>query len=48
LGSNTSLIVLGHIQSEEPGMQWLVHWLQPQLKGIKIIHLPSHDAFSWK
>ena len=48
LGINTSLIVLGHIQSEEPGMKWLVNWLQPQLKGIKITHLPSKDAFRWK
>jgi putative NIF3 family GTP cyclohydrolase 1 type 2 len=48
LGINISLIVLGHIQSEEPGMKWLVNWLQPQLKGIKITHLPSKDAFRWK
>jgi putative NIF3 family GTP cyclohydrolase 1 type 2 len=48
LGMNTSLIVLGHIQSEEPGMKWLVKWLQPQLKGIKVTHIPSLDAFRWK
>jgi putative NIF3 family GTP cyclohydrolase 1 type 2 len=48
LGMNTSLIVLGHIQSEEPGMKWLVKWLQQQLKGIKVTHFPSLDAFSWK
>ncbi len=46
-GSNTSLIVLGHIVSEEPGLEWLVQWLQPQLPGIKITHIPSKDAFSW-
>ena len=48
LGINTSLIVLGHVQSEEPGMKWLAKWLQPQLQGIKVTHLPSKDAFHWK
>jgi putative NIF3 family GTP cyclohydrolase 1 type 2 len=48
LGMNTSLIVLGHVQSEEPGMKWFAKWLQPQLHGIKVTHLPSNDVFSWK
>lgn len=45
--SKTSLLVLGHIASEEPGLEWLVQWLQPQLKNIRITHIPSGDAFSW-
>ena len=40
-----SLIVLGHSESEEPGMEWLVSWLQPQVKGIKVTHVPSHNPF---
>jgi putative NIF3 family GTP cyclohydrolase 1 type 2 len=40
-----SLIVLGHSESEEPGMEWLVSWLQPQIKGIKVSHVPSHYPF---
>ena len=40
-----SLIVLGHSESEEPGMEWLVSWLQPQVRGIKISHVPSHYPF---
>ncbi len=47
MGAKTSLIVLGHIVSEEPGLQWLVSWLQPQIPGIKITHIPSADAFTW-
>jgi putative NIF3 family GTP cyclohydrolase 1 type 2 len=47
MGGKTSLIVLGHIVSEEPGLQWLLQWLRPQLNGIKITHLPSKDAFKW-
>ncbi len=46
-GSKTALIVLGHIVSEEPGMEWLVQWLEPQIPEIKITHIPSTDAFSW-
>jgi putative NIF3 family GTP cyclohydrolase 1 type 2 len=40
-----SLIVLGHAESEEPGMEWLVSWLQPKVKDIKVSHLPSHYPF---
>jgi putative NIF3 family GTP cyclohydrolase 1 type 2 len=47
LGSKTSLIVLGHSVSEEPGMEWLVDWLQPKLEGIKVTHIASKNPFSW-
>ena len=47
MGSKTSLLVLGHIVSEEPGLEWLEKWLQPQLPGIKVTHVPSTDAFRW-
>ena len=40
-----SLIVLGHAESEEPGMEWLESWLQPKIKGIKVSHVPSHYPF---
>lgn len=47
MGLKTSLIVLGHIVSEEPGLEWLVEWLQPQIPGIHVTHIPSNDAFTW-
>ena len=47
MGGKASLLVLGHIVSEEPGLEWLVKWLQPQVPDIKITHIPSGDAFSW-
>lgn len=40
-----SLIVLGHSESEEPGMQWLVPWLQPKVGTIKVSHVPSNNPF---
>ncbi|MHA4810538.1 Nif3-like dinuclear metal center hexameric protein [Flavitalea flava] len=46
-GQETSLVVLGHSVSEEPGMEWLLPWLQPKVPGIKISHVPSGEAFSW-
>ena len=47
LGSKTSLIVLGHSVSEEPGMEWLVDWLQPKLDGIKVTHIASNNPFAF-
>jgi len=47
LGSKTSLIVLGHSVSEEPGMEWLVDWLQPRIEGIKVTHIVSNNPFTW-
>lgn len=47
LGKKIALIVLGHSVSEEPGMEWLVDWLQPKLDGTKITHVPSGNPFTW-
>jgi putative NIF3 family GTP cyclohydrolase 1 type 2 len=46
-GGKMSLVVLGHSVSEEPGMQWLLPWLQPKVPGVKITHVPSGDPFNW-
>lgn len=40
-----AFIVLGHAESEEPGMEWLVSWLQPKIPDIGITHVPSHYPF---
>jgi putative NIF3 family GTP cyclohydrolase 1 type 2 len=47
VGNKTSLIVLGHAVSEEPGMEYLVEWLQPKIDGIKITHIVSNNPFTW-
>jgi hypothetical protein len=41
------MVVLGHSFSEEPGMEWLVQWLQPKLQGIPIRHIASGEPFVW-
>ncbi len=47
LGGKTALIVLGHSVSEEPGMEWLQGWLQPQLPGVKVTHVVAGNPFTW-
>lgn len=47
LGGKTSLIILGHSVSEEPGMSWLAEWLQPKIPNIPITHIESGDPFTW-
>lgn len=46
-GKPTSLIILGHSVSEEPGMEIVTEWLQPRLPGLKITHIASGDPFTW-
>jgi putative NIF3 family GTP cyclohydrolase 1 type 2 len=47
MGEQRSLIVLGHAQSEEPGMQWLVSWLQPKIPGVTVSHVAANNPFTW-
>ncbi len=45
MGRETSLLILGHANSEEPGMEYLVEWLQPRLPDVPVHHVPSGDPF---
>jgi len=47
LGGKTALIILGHTLSEEPGMEYVVEWLQGKFPEIPIAHIPSGDPFTW-
>jgi putative NIF3 family GTP cyclohydrolase 1 type 2 len=46
MGTNMALIVLGHAESEEPGMEWLAPWLTSRVKDVKVTHVPSHNPFT--
>ncbi|MEO5979415.1 MAG: Nif3-like dinuclear metal center hexameric protein [Chryseolinea sp.] len=46
MGTKMSLIVLGHAESEEPGMEWLAPWLTSRIKDVKVTHVPSHSPFN--
>jgi putative NIF3 family GTP cyclohydrolase 1 type 2 len=48
LGRKRGLIVLGHANSEEPGMEWVAHWLRGLLPGdIPVTHVPAGDPFRY-
>jgi putative NIF3 family GTP cyclohydrolase 1 type 2 len=47
LGKRLSMIVLGHAYSEEPGMEYLVQWLEPKIPGIKITHIATEATYTW-
>lgn len=47
-GEKLSLIVLGHQPSEEPGMEYLVTWLQPKVPNLTVTHVPARNAFVWQ
>jgi len=45
LGKDKALIVLGHANSEEPGMRWLVEWLRLRVPDVSVTHVPVGDPF---
>jgi hypothetical protein len=47
MGLKRSLIILGHERSEEPGMQYLVDWLQPRFPEVPVTHIPSGDPLQF-
>jgi putative NIF3 family GTP cyclohydrolase 1 type 2 len=46
-GDNLSLVVLGHIASEEAGSQYMLNWLNEKVPGIKVTHVPSNNSLSF-
>jgi putative NIF3 family GTP cyclohydrolase 1 type 2 len=47
VGLQRSLVVLGHAQSEEPGLEWLVSWLKENAPSLGAIHIPSNNPFTF-
>lgn len=46
-GDKLSLIVLGHIASEEPGSEFMSTWLKEKFPAIKTTHIPSTNSLSF-
>lgn len=44
-GTHKALIVLGHVPSEEAGMEEFVRWLAPQLPEVKVSMVRASDPF---
>ena len=41
MGSNTALIVMGHADSEEPGMEFVAQWLQGLVSEVPVKFVPA-------
>lgn len=46
-GDQVSLVVLGHIASEEAGSEFMAGWLKTNFPGIKSTHIPSTNSLSF-
>jgi putative NIF3 family GTP cyclohydrolase 1 type 2 len=44
-GRKQALIITGHANSEEPGMEYLVSWLEQRFPGLPVHHIPVGDPF---
>jgi len=42
-GLNKAIIIIGHVNSEEAGMKYLVEWLKPKIGDVPIVHIPAGD-----
>jgi putative NIF3 family GTP cyclohydrolase 1 type 2 len=46
-GDNISLVVLGHIASEEPGSEFMLQWLKEHIPAIKSTHINCGNSLSF-
>jgi putative NIF3 family GTP cyclohydrolase 1 type 2 len=46
-GDNLSLVVLGHIASEEPGSEFMLNWLKEKVPTVKATHVPCGNSLSY-
>ena len=46
-GQQVSLVVLGHIASEEPGSEYMADWLRKKIPGIPVTHIPAKNSLSF-
>lgn len=44
---NTALIILGHIASEQPGMEYFAEWLQPKVDPLEVRFVATAPVFTW-
>ena len=46
-GKQRSLVVLGHIASEEPGSVYMADWIKEKIPGMPVKHIPSKNSLSF-
>ncbi len=43
-GQKISLVVLGHVASEEPGSEFMAAWINEKVKGVFATHVPAGNS----
>jgi len=46
-GDKLSLVVLGHIASEEPGSHYMAEWLKQKIPAVKTTHIPAKNSLEF-
>ena len=46
-GDAVSLVVLGHIASEEAGSEWMKNWLMKNVPGVPVTHIHPGNSLSF-
>jgi len=46
-GQKIALIILGHVDSEEPGSVYMAEWLKQKFPGMKVMHIPANNPLSF-
>jgi putative NIF3 family GTP cyclohydrolase 1 type 2 len=46
-GDKVSLVVLGHVASEEPGSLFMAKWLKQKLPQVRTTHVPAGNSLSF-
>jgi putative NIF3 family GTP cyclohydrolase 1 type 2 len=46
-GQRLSLVVLGHVASEEPGSEFLASWCKEKIKGVTTTHVPAGHSLAF-
>lgn len=46
-GEQLSLIVLGHVASEEPGSQFMANWIKKYIPDMPVMHIPAGNSLQF-
>ena len=46
-GAQLSLVILGHIASEEPGSEWMANWLKKNIPDVPVTHLATGNSLQF-
>jgi putative NIF3 family GTP cyclohydrolase 1 type 2 len=46
-GQQVSLVVLGHVASEEPGSAFMASWIKEKIKGVSATHVPAGNSLKF-